>query len=103
MSHACAHAQTYIYTDLCTVYSICTVRTDGLYTYMSLYISMYTYMSEICKSGRIVVDIDTIVILFMRARSVLAIEIKCLLLCGMFTLEIIQFVNQPPTQLYCSG
>ena len=35
-------------------------------------------MSEICKSGRIVVDIDTIVILFMRARSVIAIEIKCL-------------------------
>ena len=61
-------------------------------------------MSEICKSGRIVVDIDTIVILFMRARSVLTIEIKCLLLCGMFTLKIIIpliFVSQPPTQLYC--
>ena len=63
-------------------------------------------MSEICKSGRIVVDIDTIVILFMKARSVLTIEIKCLLLCGMFTLKIIIpliFVSQPPTQLYCYG
>ena len=51
-------------------------------------------------------DIDTIVIVFMKARSVLTIEIKCLLLCGMFTLEIIIpliFVSQPPTQLYCYG
>ena len=56
------------------------------------YVQMYcTHMSEICKSGRIVVDIDTIVIVFMKARSVLTIEMKCLLLCGMFTLEIIQF------------
>ena len=35
-------------------------------------------MSEICDSGRIVVDSDTIVTLFIRARSVLTIETKCL-------------------------
>ena len=34
-------------------------------------------MSEICDSGRIVVDSDTIFIRFMRARLMLTIEMKC--------------------------
>ena len=74
--HVHTHTDIYIYTD---------VHTVSMYVQ---YVYIWTVQIHVIIYN---LGIDTIVILFMRARSVLTIEMKCLLLCGIFTLEILPF------------
>ena len=56
-------------------------------------IHVYIHMSELCDYGNIVVDVDTIAVLLMRARLVSIIKIKSLYY--MVCLHTIMFTNHP--------